>query len=62
MVKSKLSSSNDAVYMSVHVSMLAQMLDSTLDPLGDGEQTLLDNTMILWVGELGDATHGFRIS
>ena len=42
-----------------HMAQLAGMLDSLIDPLGDGVQTLLDNTMILWVGELGDAAHGF---
>ena len=41
------------------VAQLAGMFDSLIDPLGDGVQTLLDNTMILWVGELGDAAHGF---
>lgn len=42
-----------------HVAQLAGMLDSLIDPFGDGAQTLLDNTMILWVGELADGAHGF---
>ena len=43
-----------------HLAKLAGMLKSIIDPLGDGSQTLLDNTMILWVNELGDGSHGFE--
>jgi hypothetical protein len=43
-----------------HVAALASLLDGVVDPLGDGAQTLLDNTMIVWVGELGDGAHGFE--
>lgn len=42
-----------------HMAQLASMLDGLIDPFGDGSQTLLDNTMIVWVGELGDGAHGF---
>ncbi|MBM75965.1 MAG: hypothetical protein CMK59_11245 [Proteobacteria bacterium] len=45
---------------SEHVALLASKLDSIVDPYGDGVQTLLDNTMILWVSELGDGAHGFE--
>lgn len=38
---------------------LVQTLDAMTDPLGDGLQTLLDNTLVVWVGELGDSTHNF---
>ncbi len=38
---------------------LMAILDNITDPLGAGSQTLLDNTMILWVSELGDSTHSF---
>jgi hypothetical protein len=47
-------------YHATQLYSLISQLDSTIDPLGDGIQTLLDNTMVLWVGELGDGAHGFE--
>ena len=48
-------------YTRVHAGQLAQLLrslDSVTDPHGDGVQTILDNTVVLWAGELGDGAHG----
>jgi len=38
---------------------LARIL-AGLDAVQEGERTLLDNTMIVWVGEMGDGAHGFE--
>ena len=43
-----------------HMSYLLSLLDGVVDPFGDGIQTLLDNTMVVWLGELGDGAHGFN--
>jgi hypothetical protein len=42
-----------------HFVDLVQGLDSVADPHGDGAQSLLDNTVVLWLNELGDSTHSF---
>ena len=49
-------------YTRIHALQLRRLLDAlstVTDPHGDGSQTLLDNTIVLWVGELGDGAHGF---
>lgn len=43
-----------------HFAQLASVLDGITDPLGDGIQSLLDNTMMLWVSEVADGTHSFE--
>ena len=48
-------------YTRIHASQLATLLsslDSITDPHGDGIQSILDNTVVLWAGELGDGAHG----
>ena len=48
-------------YTRVHAMQLARLLeslDSITDPHGDGIQSILDNTVVLWAGELGDGAHG----
>lgn len=48
-------------YTRVHAAQLAKLLDSLdsiTDPHGDGVQSILDNTVVLWAGELGDGAHG----
>ena len=48
-------------YTRVHAMQLARLLnslDSITDPHGDGVQSILDNTVVLWAGELGDGAHG----
>ena len=47
-------------YHAAQLATLATMLDSVIDPQGDGVASLLDNTMIVWAGELGDGAHGFE--
>jgi hypothetical protein len=48
-------------YTRVHALQLRALLDSLdsiTDPHGDGVQSILDNTIVLWAGELGDGAHG----
>lgn len=48
-------------YTRVHAMQLARLLDALdaiTDPHGDGVQSILDNTVVLWAGELGDGAHG----
>jgi hypothetical protein len=41
-----------------HASQLAELM-TAFDAVPEGEGTMLDNTLIVWVGELGDGAHGF---
>ncbi|MEM9460126.1 MAG: DUF1552 domain-containing protein [Myxococcota bacterium] len=41
-----------------HSTQLAELM-SAFDAVPEGEGTMLDNTLIVWVGELGDGAHGF---
>jgi hypothetical protein len=43
-----------------HFAQIGSLLESIVDPLGDGAQSILDNTLMLWVNELGDGTHSFE--
>lgn len=42
-----------------HSSQLADLL-MALDAVPEGDGTMLDNTLVLWVSEIGDGAHGFR--
>ena len=45
-------------YTATHSQHLADLL-TALDSVPEGNGTLLDNTVVAWVGELGDGSHGF---
>ena len=45
-------------YTAVHAQHVADLL-TALDSVPEGNGTLLDNTMVAWLGELGDGSHGF---
>ncbi|MEE2787883.1 MAG: DUF1552 domain-containing protein [Myxococcota bacterium] len=45
-------------YTAVHAQHVAELL-SALDAVPEGNGTLLDNTLVAWVGELGDGSHGY---
>ena len=42
-----------------HFAALLEMLANTTDPLGNGE-SLLENTLILWISNLGDGSHCYN--
>ena len=42
-----------------HFAELADVLDGITDPLGDGVESLLDNTLMVWVSEVADGAHSF---
>ena len=46
-------------YTSIHAQQFARVLE-LLDSIPEGNGSMLDNTLCLWVSELGDATHGFE--
>ena len=46
-------------YTAVHAQHFARVLE-LLDSIPEGSGSMLDNTLCLWVSELGDATHGFE--
>lgn len=45
-------------YMAYHAERVADLLDA-LDSVPEGSGTLLDNTVVLWMSELGDGAHGY---
>ena len=45
-------------YTAVHAQHVADLL-STLESVPEGNGTMLDNTLVAWVGELGDGSHGY---
>ncbi|MBX2802813.1 MAG: DUF1552 domain-containing protein [Myxococcales bacterium] len=47
-----------AAYLAYHAERFVQILDA-LDAVQDGDGTLLDNTLVLWMSELGDGAHGY---
>lgn len=44
-------------YTAYHAAQLAELM-AALDEVPEGEGTMLDNTLIVWIGELGDGAHG----
>ncbi|MEM9488948.1 MAG: DUF1552 domain-containing protein, partial [Myxococcota bacterium] len=46
-------------YSAVHAGQMAQVLDALAAIPEDGG-TMLDNTMVMWVSELGNGEHGFE--
>ena len=46
-------------YTAIHAEQFARVLE-LLDSIREGSGSMLDNTLCLWVSELGDATHGFE--
>lgn len=47
------------LYAQQHAHDLAALLDS-LDAIPEGEGTVLDNTTVVWCGELADGAHGYE--
>ena len=45
-------------YTAVHSQHIADLL-SSLESVPEGNGTMLDNTLVAWVGELGDGSHGY---
>ena len=46
-------------YTTIHAQQFANLLDQ-LDSIPESGGTVLDNTLCVWVGELGDGTHGYN--
>jgi hypothetical protein len=46
-------------YTAIHAQQFANILDQ-LDSIPEAGGTVLDNTLCVWVGELGDGTHGYN--
>ena len=46
-------------YGEVHARQVRDLLD-ILDAIPEGNGTLLDNTLVAWVGEMGNPAHGFN--
>lgn len=46
-------------YTAIHAAQFARVLE-LLDSIPEGNGSMLDNTLCLWVSELGDPTHGFE--
>ena len=46
-----------AAYMAYHARQLAHLIE-TFDAIPEGDGSLLDNTVILWITELADSWHG----
>lgn len=45
-------------YTAVHAQHVADLL-SALESVPEGNGTMLDHTLVAWVGELGDGSHGY---
>jgi len=46
-------------YTHIHAQQFSEIL-AQLDSIPEGSGSLLDNTLCVWLGELGDGTHGFN--